>query len=575
MAQGPEISLPTATGGTGLPAGAKLLGGCLCLVLVFSAYFFARHNHFDDVVKFEDNYLDKRLFMLAVLFVISIAAAAPIALQRDPSRIFLLSWLMGEGKRLDRAIIIYGFALSLIGVWATRAFLNSGDEYDYVFEANTFLAGRLWNPLLPGHEFFSFNHIFEKAGKWVAQYPPGWPLVLALVRLVGLPFWVTNPVLGLLTMLMLARLCERINGPLCATFGLLIYAFSPFAVLNSASFFSHQAAALGGLVFCYYGMQFIDAPRWRTALLCGATLGMVGLIRPFDAVVFAAPFGCVLAYRARKAHYRHAAGIAIGGAPFLGLLFLYNWRVTGSPLLNVMNWGYPLLKLGIHSVNERGHESSLADTSIQAVARLIELAEWTSPILLLGYGLAIFLKFRHGRVAFRDVIFPVFVFSYLFFPDMGGNRYGPRYYFEAYPLLVVTIAEMAAFVVQAKYPRMTSAVIGLLFVHVMTCLVGLAFVAIGERRIIDARMDLYDQVAKAGLHNALVVVQSGTGGGYYMEPRDLVRNGVDRQGDVLYALDLPGRMADLRALYPERQILIYQRSKLEVAGHLVPLAQLP
>ena len=36
------------------------------------------------------------------------------------------------------------------------------------------------------------------------------------------------------------------------------------------------------------------------------------------------------------------------------------------------------------------------------------------------------------------------VLSYLFFPNMGGNRYGPRYYFDAYPFLVLTVVSAAA-----------------------------------------------------------------------------------------------------------------------------------
>jgi len=66
------------------------------------------------------------------------------------------------------------FAASLLLVWVLRAFPNSADEYGYIYEAETLLAGRLWNPLPPHSEFFTFLHIFEKDGKWVREYPPGW-----------------------------------------------------------------------------------------------------------------------------------------------------------------------------------------------------------------------------------------------------------------------------------------------------------------------------------------------------------------------------------------------------------------
>lgn len=58
-------------------------------------------------------------------------------------------------------------------VWALRAFPNSGDEYVYLFQADTLLAERLWNDLDPLHQYFSFFQIFEKDGKWVSIHRAG------------------------------------------------------------------------------------------------------------------------------------------------------------------------------------------------------------------------------------------------------------------------------------------------------------------------------------------------------------------------------------------------------------------
>ena len=59
-------------------------------------------------------------------------------------------------------------------------------------------------------------------------------------------------------------------------------------------------------------------------------------------------------------------------------------------------------------------------------------------------------------------------------------------------------------------------------------------------------MDMYDQVRARGLHNAVVIVHSG--GGAYMPftPKDLTRNGIEiGDQDVIYALDIPGRVSEL------------------------------
>ena len=98
----------------------------------------------------------------------------------------LVSWfaalpvaLAAHRRAVALGVIVAGFAGSLAVVWVLRAFPNSADEYAFLFEADTFLAEQLWNPLPPLHEFFAFLHISQVDGKWAALYPPGWPLFLA------------------------------------------------------------------------------------------------------------------------------------------------------------------------------------------------------------------------------------------------------------------------------------------------------------------------------------------------------------------------------------------------------------
>ena len=65
-----------------------------------------------------------------------------------------------------------------------------------------------------------------------------------------------------------------------------------------------------------------------------------------------------------------------------------------------------------------------------------ELAILTSPLLLLGYFAALAWKtVRRSPNPFFDFIFPITVAAFLLVPFNGGNRYGPHYYFEAFPFL--------------------------------------------------------------------------------------------------------------------------------------------
>ena len=84
-------------------------------------------------------------------------------------------------------------------------------------------------------------------------------------------------------------------------------------------------------------------------------------------------------------------------------------------------------------------------------------------------------------------------------------------------------------------------------------------------------MDLYDQVRAQHLHHAVVVVRSGTSSIYRMYPPDLVRNGIDVRGDVLYVLDIPRHLPELRRLYPSRQFYVYERGATRPTGSLRPL----
>jgi hypothetical protein len=125
---------------------------------------------------------------------------------------------------------VAGFVGSLAVVWALRAFPNSADEYVFLFEADAFLAGRLWNPLPPLHEFFLFLHISELDGKWVALYPYGWPLLLAGARLFDLPFWLVRPLAGIVLLLAVFKLGQRHYGRLGGILALSLVAFSPFRI---------------------------------------------------------------------------------------------------------------------------------------------------------------------------------------------------------------------------------------------------------------------------------------------------------------------------------------------------------
>lgn len=189
------------------------------------------------------------------------------------------------------------------GVIALRAFPNSGDEYAYLFEVQTFRAGRLWNVLPPVPDAFASNHVLIKDGKWVSQYPPGWPIIIAGVTSLGLPAYVASPVMALLLLLGFARLARELVSPGAALVGTALLACCPFFLLNGASYFSHVPAALFGVLAVLCGVRFLETAGISSALAAGAALGFLGIIRPLSAVLVAIPCGVELLRRAGSLHY--------------------------------------------------------------------------------------------------------------------------------------------------------------------------------------------------------------------------------------------------------------------------------
>src|SRR4051794_16728835 len=135
------------------------------------------------------------LFALLGLYALGFAAVIPAA---EAEEIALRLAALGERHRRLAALMLVGLGIagSLLAVWILRAFPISPDEYDYLFEAKTFLAGRLWNPLPPLPDLFAHVHLIFWHEKWVSAYSPGWPLLLATVMGLQLPPWFAAPLCG-------------------------------------------------------------------------------------------------------------------------------------------------------------------------------------------------------------------------------------------------------------------------------------------------------------------------------------------------------------------------------------------
>jgi hypothetical protein len=472
----------------------------------------------------------------------------------------LLGALEAVGRRRGAVFVVMAAtlaALLLIARFALDRFPNSGDEYAYILQAQTYAGGRLWAPAPPLPEYFRLERYFAKDGIWISPYQPGWALVLAPFAAVGFPLWAVAPLLGALTVPIYFRLAERLVGRRAAWIALLALVCAPFFLLNFASYFSHGPAALAGVGFALFGVRYLQTGRWSDALIAGACVGYLGFIRAFNAVFFVLPYGLTLLMTPGR-----RVGLVwfgLGGAPVLAALLAYYALVTGSPLRPVQDWyqqgGEPLGAPG-------------GATILETVRRMVRLYFWTSPLFVLAWVPAFLALALRRRLAFVDWILPLTVAGFVFYGGSGGNQYGPRYFFEAWPMALLTVVRAAAPLLREQPPsRWRAWAASAVLVHLAFQLGYLGPRLAREHDVIAERRGLEQAVQRAQLSNAVVIVAGAVGRTRPLQPIDLARNGLDPlRRPVVFVLDRGERNRELRALFPDRRFYVYRDGALSAAG---------
>ena len=466
-----------------------------------------------------------------------------------------------------------GLALAAAALVATLVLQSvplSGDEGAYVFQAGMFAQGRLWWPVSPFQPYIAQPYIFPYEGRLISQYPPGWPAMLSAALASGVPPALVNPVVGALTILALYRFALVQYGKEIALLAAAMTGVSAFFLFNSGSFYNGSVTALFAVLMAHSAARFLDRPGVAAALGTGLWFSAIAVVRHFDAVLFALPVAVALLWRGTWRHWRLTPLAILAGVPLLALLLLYYTEVTGSPLL---------LPQKLHSANDGllGANWHAVRVTEILVGRLVELAEWVSPPFVLAMAWALVLKLRDRSIRFYDLYGPVFLAGYWLYWADGTLRWGPRYIYPALPFMALLVAEQGWRAVRDRPGFAHLAAVSLLVAALQT-----PFLALRGRDLISQTQDIPRQVAAAGLHNAVVVVVSGTGLLWQIEVADLARNGLSLDRDVIYAhgpglpttQTTPDGVANavraFRAGFPGRSIWLYQRGEGQAAGQLVP-----
>lgn len=472
------------------------------------------------------------------------------------------SWIAdNDGRGFRSCLFLVPLSLILFTALVTlRDFPNSADEYSYLISAQIFSEAKLSVPSPPHKEFFTFIHVIND-GRFFSKYPPGWPLILAGGALLGIP-WIVNPLLAAATILLMRRvLRENVSVRSANTAAILVF-MNPFFIFNSASYFSHASGLFLITAFMFFYSRCLRSPGSPLGMYLGMGVcaGLAFLVRPFTAVVLlSCPVIYLIAHSVRTrqlgSYVYPLAQAALVFGSCLALFFFYNSLQTGDALRQPFSLWDAQDQPGFSRV---GFDLALAWRQ-NIWLRLPELHDWApyAPFLVLA------------SLFWRDVRRPLgllllFMFlallgAYFFYFGDAGNRYGPRYLYEASLVLFVLPA-----IAISRIGRVGALVVlAILALNASVFLDKSSFHAQQVRE----RTTLYDEVEERGITNAIVFLKTGSGS---MPVGDLTRNGIHFDGPVLYVWDLGLANGALLDAHPAREGYVFSYDYEEGRGHLTP-----
>jgi hypothetical protein len=451
-------------------------------------------------------------------------------------------------------------AALLVHVFVLQEFANSGDEYAYVWQATAFSEGHVTAVSPQPADAFKQNHLADADNVRFSRYPPGWPLLLAIGAGAGWPGMV-NPLLAALALAGIYRLACSWAGPRAAAWGVLMTGASPFFLLNAGSFHSHPSClfALTGLALSLAWAT--ERPGAWPLLLGGASFGLAVLIRPYTALLIGLPLiiglGLPILRRLsaeQRSPWAAGAWFALGGVPAIGALMIVNLAATGS-------WW--MLAWSRFDASEGASFGSYGHTIVRglktAVRLCLEGVVYTSfialPLLAAARGQSV----AHRRLLWVMLVAPVA--GYVFWWSHGGNRYGPRFYFEA--LLPMTLLVGIGFdrLLRTRRPMVIIAVAAIATIASSGVLGYRAYAQVHARR------DVYRVVDHAGIRQAVVLLKTASAD---MVRLDLNRNPPNfRQAAVLFGMSRAGLDYEVAEAHPDRTLYYYEWS--EDGGRVWPV----
>ncbi len=272
---------------------------------------------------------------VVVLVLAIVLAAVAMKKPRELERVF-------DDKQLStrRFLLIAGFAAAFLSLGYVAEYLRGGpriiDASTYYLQARAISEGHFaWQVPDPSASFRGRFLIAPSAlhGDHVAGiFPPGYPLVLSLGFLVGMPM-IVGPLLAAANVCVTYALAKEVawdrpeSESIARAAALLSIACAALRY-HTADTMSHGATALWvtASLACALRAKRTTERRWLG--YSGFALGMVVATRPISAL----PIGACVLIISWTVHRWRAARVAAFALFGVGLLMFAQWASTGSSL---------------------------------------------------------------------------------------------------------------------------------------------------------------------------------------------------------------------------------------------------
>lgn len=337
------------------------------------------------------------------------------------------------------------------------------DEIAYVWQAKVLADGQLKidSPSHPKSLLVPFVVDFQ--GERFGKYPPGWPALLSLAIQLELRAWI-NPLLAGLGVWLTYQLGKRHFSQVVGLLAAGLTVSSPFFLMNSGSLLSHP---LGLVLSALFSLAWLEAfwnisakkegdyiaiskKRWWFTILSALALGALILTRPMTAMAVAFPFaihGLYLLFRSNRMTRLRLFVFSLVALLFVGLFFLWQYSLTGTPLINPYTLWWPYDKVGFgpgHGHGTNGHTLNMAwrnfRHSLDSASN--DLFGWESiSWVFLPFGVWASRRNPKGLLIGSVIISIILVYTTYW---IGGTLFGPRYYYEGlYSLTLISAVGIA------------------------------------------------------------------------------------------------------------------------------------